>query len=432
LRAQAARTTSDVLRNGRSLKAALAEALPAIADPRDRALLEAICFAVLRHRRRYEFVLSTWMDRGLRGRDAEVHALLLCGLAQLDALKLAPHAALAATAEAARVLGRTQMVGLVNALLRRAVREPWPVSDDLAVTSSHPDWLVAALQRDWPEDWQAVLEANNTPPPLWLAVNPRLGTREDYLALLVADGLGADAPAAPALALLLDAPAVPERLPGWRAGRVWVQDGAAQLAVEALDAGPAMRVLDACAAPGGKCAQLAARADVAAGGEVVAVDIDARRLRRVGENLDRLQLASHAVQLVVGDATRPSEWHDGNAFDAILLDAPCTATGIVRRQPDIKWHRRADDVATLAGLQSALLDALWALLRPGGRLLYSTCSVLPAENAEQVAGFLARTPDARALPLDARFGRVAGDGRQRLPGEDGMDGFFYALLARAD
>ena len=171
---------------------------------------------------------------------------------------------------------------------------------------------------------------------------------------------------------------------------------------------------------------------MAAGGEVVAVDIDARRLRRVGENLDRLQLASHAVQLVVGDATRPSEWHDGNAFDAILLDAPCSATGIVRRQPDIKWHRRADDVATLATLQSALLDALWTLLRPGGRLLYSTCSVLPAENAEQVAAFLARTPDAQAVPLDARYGRASGDGRQRLPGEDGMDGFFYALLARAD
>jgi 16S rRNA (cytosine967-C5)-methyltransferase len=427
LRALAARTVHAVLGEGRSLKAALADVLPTIADPRDRALLEAICFAVLRHRRRYEFVLRTWMERGLRGRDGEVQALLLCGLAQLDALQLAPHAALAATAEAARVLGRAQMVGLVNALLRRAVREPWPVSDDPGTQASHPDWLVAALQRDWPDDWPAILAANNAPPPLWLAVNPRLGTRQDYARLLADDGLAAAAPDAPALGLWLDAPAVPQRLPGWQDGRVWVQDGAAQLAAEALDAGPAMRVLDACAAPGGKCAQLAAALDPARG-VVIAVDVDARRLRRVGENLARLQLASPAVRLVVGDATQPADWHDGEPFDAILVDAPCSATGIVRRQPDIKWHRRASDVDALAQLQSAMLDALWPLLRPGGKLAYGTCSVLRAENQGQVAAFLARHADARALPLDARFGRVAGDGRQRLPGEQGMDGFFYALL----
>lgn len=433
VRALAARTVHVVLHEGRSLKAALAEVLPTVADPRDRALLEAICFAVLRHRRRYEFVLRAWMERGLRGRDGEVQSLLLCGLAQLDALQLAPHAALAATAEAARLLGRTQMVGLVNALLRRATREPWPASDDEATQASHPDWLVAALQRDWPDDWRAILEANNAPPPLWLAVNPRQGTRADYLALLAADGLAADAPDAPALGLCLDAPAVPERLPGWRVGRAWVQDGAAQLAVEALGATPAMHVLDACAAPGGKCAQLAAQLPPdAMQGALVAVDNDPRRLRRVGENLARLKLDSPAVALVAGDATRPGEWHDGNAFDAILLDAPCSATGIVRRQPDIKWHRRASDVEPLVALQAAMLDALWPLLAPGGRLLYGTCSVLHAENRDQVVAFLARQPDARALPLDARFGRVAGDGRQRLPGEQGMDGFFYALLHKPD
>ncbi len=429
LRAQAAHSLHVVLVEGRSLKAELANVLPGIADPRDRALLEAICFAVLRHRRRYEFVLDQWLAHGLRGRDAIVHALLLAGLAQLDALKLSPHAAVGATAEAARTLGRANHVGLVNALLRRASREPWPASEDPAVALSHPDWLLAALQRDWPDDWAAIAEANNHAAPLWLAVNATLGTREDYLQLLRDDGLDAEAPDAPALGLRLDAPAVPDRLPGWRAGRAWVQDGAAQLAVEALDAAPDATVLDACAAPGGKCAQLAAR--LGPNGALLAVDLEPRRLRRVADNLARLGLASPRVVLLAGDATRPGDWlAPADQFDAILLDAPCSSTGIVRRQPDIKWHRRADDIPALVATQAAMLDALWPRLKPGGALLYATCSVLQAENAGQVGAFLARQADAQAQPLDARFGRASGAGRQRLPGEQGMDGFFYALLRK--
>ena len=429
LRAQAAHSLHAVLVEGRSLKAELANVLPGIADPRDRALLEAICFAVLRHRRRYEFVLEQWLARGLRGRDAIVHALLLAGLAQLDALKLSAHAAVAATAEATRALGRASHVGLVNALLRRASREAWPASPDPAINLSHPDWLLAQLQRDWPDDWAAIADANNHAAPLWLAVNPLLGTRTDYLQLLRGDGLDADAPDAPALGLRLDAPAVPDRLPGWRAGRAWVQDGAAQLAVEALDAAPDATVLDACAAPGGKCAQLAAR--LGPKGALLAVDLEPRRLRRVADNLARLGLGSPRVVLQAGDATRPGDWlAPTDRFDAILLDAPCSSTGIVRRQPDIKWHRRADDLAALVAAQAAMLDALWPRLKPGGKLLYSTCSVLQSENALQVDAFLARQPDAEAQPLDARFGRASGAGRQRLPGEQGMDGFFYALLCK--
>ncbi len=430
LRAQAAHSVHAVLVEGRSLKAELSQVLPGIADPRDRALLEAICFAVLRHRRRYDFVLDQWLARGLRGRDALVHSLLQCGLAQLDALKLSPHAAVGATAEAARAMGSANHVGLVNAILRRASREPLPTSSEPAVLLSHPDWLLDALQTDWPDDWQAIAAANNTPAPLWLAVNPRGGSRDDYLQLLRADGLDADAPQAPALGLRLDSPAVPERLPGWHDGRLWIQDGAAQLAVDALAADPGMTVLDACAAPGGKCAQLASR--LGPGGAVLAVDLEARRLRRVQDNLTRLRLSAPNVVLLEGDATQPDAWlAPGDLFDAILLDAPCSSTGIVRRQPDIKWHRRPDDVAALVATQAALLDALWPRLRPGGRMLYATCSVLQDENARQVDAFLARQPDARAAPLDARFGRVSGAGRQRLPGEQGMDGFFYALLAKS-
>ncbi len=429
LRAQAARSLAAVLAQGRSLKAELAQVLPGIADPRDRALLEAICFGTLRHYRRYEFVLDSWMQRPLRERDVEVHCLLLAGLAQIDALKLSPHAAVGATAEAARVLGRTAQVGLVNALLRRAQREAWPESEQRAVRHSHPDWLLARLEAQWPEDCEAILQANNVPAPMWLCVNPRLGTREDTLLRLRAAGIDAE-PGPPAHSLRLATPQAPESLPGWHEGALWVQDGAAQLAVEALAPAPGAAVLDACAAPGGKCAQLAAA--LGAGGSLLAVDIDARRMRQVAAALERLQLQSPQLQLLAGDATQPESFAGERRFDAILLDAPCSATGIIRRQPDIKWHRRADDVGRLVELQARLLDALWPRLAPGGRLLYATCSLLHEENALQLDAFLARTPQARALPLDARYGRASGAGRQRLPGEEGMDGFFYGLLGRDD
>ena len=430
LRALAATSLLAVLGEGRSLKAVLAQALPSIQDPRDRALLEAICFAALRHRRRYEFALEAWMDRPLRDRDDNIHCLLLCGLAQLDALGLDAHAAVAATAEAARELGRPNHVGLVNALLRRATREALPASPEPAIALSYPDWLVARLQQDWPESLKAILAAGNVPAPLWIAVNPRVGTRAAYAARLREAGIEPVLPEAPADALRIEARGSPDTLPGWDEGALWVQDGSAQLAVEALAAAADVRVLDACAAPGGKAAQLAAR--LGANGSLLAVDINARRLRRVGESLKRLGLASPAVRLLAADAGDPDALADEPPFDAILVDAPCSATGIIRRQPDIKWHRREDDIATLAAQQARLLDALWPRLAVGGRLLYATCSILREENQAQVEAFLARTPDARAVALDPRFGHDAGPGRQRLPGEDGMDGFFYAVLVKAD
>jgi 16S rRNA (cytosine967-C5)-methyltransferase len=428
LRALAARSLVAVLAEGRSLKAELAEVLPQIVDVRDRALFEAICFAVLRHRRRYDFVLSQWLARPLRERDYIVHCLLLCGLAQLDELKLSAHAAVAATAEAARDVGRTAMVGLINALLRRATREPLPVSPALAVQTSHPDWLVEALAADWPQDLEGILAGNNLPAPLWLRVNDKQVSRADYLRLLVQAGGEALAPEFPAQALRIDARLSPESLPGWRAGSVLVQDAAAQLAVDALSLRADEQVLDACAAPGGKCAQIAGI--VGEQGSLLALDVDERRLRKVRSTLKRLHLETPNIVLQAADAMRPGFWAEGRSFDAILLDAPCSATGIIRRQPDVKWHRRAEDIPALVAQQAQMLDALWSVLKPGGRLLYATCSILKAENESQVAAFLQRTPDAVARPLDARFGRTSGAGRQRLPGEDGMDGFFYAVLGK--
>ena len=428
LRALAARSLVAVLVEGRSLKAELAEVLPQIADPRDRALFEAICFAVLRHRRRYDHALSQWLARPLRDRDYIVHCLLLSGIAQLDELKLSAHAAVGATAEAARDLGRAPMVGLINALLRRATREPLPTSTVRGVQTSHPDWLVEALADDWPEDIDAILTNNNLPAPLWLRVNDKQISRDAYLKLLQNAGGAATAPGYPGQALRIDGHLPPESLPGWRAGSVLVQDGAAQLAVEALALQAHEQVLDACAAPGGKCAQIASL--IGEQGSLLALDVDERRLRKVRATLKRLQLESPNIVLKVADAMRPGFWADGQTFDAILLDAPCSATGIIRRQPDVKWHRRPEDLSALVAQQAQMLGALWTVLKPGGRLLYATCSILKDENERQVAAFLRQTTDAQARELGARYGRISGAGRQRLPGEDGMDGFFYALLSK--
>lgn len=428
LRAEAARVLAAVLFDGRSLKAVLADALQQIPDSRDRALLEAICFSALRHHRRYEFAISQWLAKPLGARDASVHALLLVGLAQIDALQLPAHAAVASTAEAARLLGRTGLVGLVNAVLRKALREGLPNSDNLAIQTSHPDWLIDQLKRDWPDQFEEIFRANNQVAPLWLRVNTAVMTRENLHAQLQAQSLAVHMPDFPAGALVMEDRVSPTQLPGWQQGAFAVQDGAAQLAVTALAPQAGERVLDACAAPGGKTAQIAAELD---NGELVALDNDARRLRKVSETLQRFHLMTSRVQLHVADATDTTPWWDGRAFDAILLDAPCSATGIIRRQPDIKWNRRADDIPALAALQSRLLDALWPTLKPGGRFLYATCSILKEENAHQIAAFMARTADAHMLSLDQRFGQVSGAGRQRLPGEDGMDGFFYALMGKS-
>jgi 16S rRNA (cytosine967-C5)-methyltransferase len=431
LRAEAARVLVAVLDDGRSLKAVLSAALPKIPDPRDRGLLEAIVFAALRHERRYAFVLSRWLARPLplgSAKDRAVARLLLVGLAQLDALKLAPHAAVGATVDAVKLLGREGLAGLFNAVLRKATREPWPVSDSRAVRASHPDWLLKRFETDWPERVDALLEANNAEAPLWLRANAPRFTREALMARFAEAGIAAE----PGLArdsLRLVERVNPATLPGFDEGAFHVQDLAAQLAVEALAPARGARVLDACAAPGGKTIGLLSA--VGDGGEVLALDVDAKRLERVRALVDALGPSGARFESSAADAAEVARWYDGRAFDAILLDAPCSATGILRRQPDIKAHRREADVAALVATQARLLDALFPLLVPGGVLLYATCSTLRAENDAQIRDFLARTPDARLEPLDPRFGFDTGAGSQRFPGDDGGDGFFYSRISRS-
>ena len=420
-RMTAVRILDAVAHRGRSLKAEFANALPALPDPRDRALAEAIVFAALRNRARYDTAVAAWMPRPPGRRDGELRALLWAGLAQLDALGLPAHAAVDATVDAARELGRAHQAGLVNALLRRALREPLPAAD---AGAEWPGWLAMRLRRDWPEDIDAIFAESAKPAPMWLRINRRRVSRDDYAQRLRDAGIEAVDDDGLADGLRLERAIPVAELPGFGMGDVSVQDGSAQAVVDALALPRGVRVLDACAAPGGKAAHLAERDPSL---HIVALDADARRVRRMQETFERLGLD---IESRVADATDPTAWEQATAFDAILLDAPCSATGIVRRQPDVLLHRRESDLAALTELQARLLDALWPALAPGGVLLYATCSILSEENSRQIHGFLDRRADAALEPLDARFGRDTGFGSQRLPGEGGMDGFFYARLRK--
>jgi 16S rRNA (cytosine967-C5)-methyltransferase len=424
VRASAAHVVTQVLTAGRSLKAELSVVRAEFSDSRDKAFLEAMCLAVIRHRRSLEYALSKFMQKSVQRQDPLLHSLLLVGLAQLHLLNMSEHAAVSASVDAARLLGKHTRAGMLNAVLRRSLREGLTVSADFAINSNHPDWLLKQLQLDWPEDWQAIVQANNEQAPLWIRVNATKITRQDYAAMLDLEGLAYSAPAFAEQAICLEQSIAPMRLPGWQEGLLTVQDVSAQLAGEALMLKPGMVVLDMCAAPGGKSAQLA-QTPVE---KLVLLDVYENRLQKIYELFERLQLSTNHVQFVSCDASMPLPNELPQLYDAILLDAPCSATGIIRRQPDVKWHRRPKDIDQLNTLQWRLLKNAWCHLKPGGHLLYSTCSVLKAENSALLDSFLKQNPDAVAKPLDERFGRVSGIGRQRLPGEDGGDGFFYAML----
>lgn len=426
LRATAARTVDAVVNRGRSLDHALAAAT---VEAGDRPLLWAICYGVLRRHYRLSATIEALLDRPVKPRDRIIESLLAIGLYQLTDSRVPPHAGVSLTVEATRVLGRPQYAGLVNACLRTFQRRP-PALDTKSsdeVRFDHPAWLIDRLREAWPLDWQDILAANNEQAPMWLRVNPRVSGTAEYLAELGGEGHllpGFDQ------AIRLSSPRPVAELPGFDRGHVSVQDAAAQLAAPWLLAGGGQRILDACAAPGGKTAQLSELSPP--GAALTAVDLDPDRLDVARENLARLGLSA---RLVAGDAAEPGDWWDGNPFDRILLDAPCSATGVIRRHPDIRVLRRAADIDALAARQRRLLGALWPLLAPGGRLLYVTCSVLPAENERVICDFLAATGDAAedsVLPnyniRDLMYPRARG--LQILPGRGDLDGFYYACLTK--
>ena len=428
LRTEAAKALARVVFDGISLRAALAQSTPKFADPRDRALLSASLFEAARWWLRLDAALAELLEKPLPPKARDVRALLVLGLAQIDVLDMPDYAVVASCVDAARSLGHANYAGLVNALLRRFGREraalDAKLDGDIATRTAHPRWLIDALRGDWPDDLEAILDANNREAPLTLRVNRRRADRASMLQRLAAAGVSSKPHDDLADAIVLDESTDVTRLPGYVEGLFSVQDGAAQRVAEVLDLRDGLRVLDACAAPGGKAAHMLERAEV----DLVALDRDGARLPRIAENLARLGLRADIRE---GDAGMPAPWWDGRPFDRILLDAPCSATGIVRRQPDVKLHRRAADIAPFAAIQKRLLEALWPLLGPGGRLVYATCSVLRAENEAVLADFRADRADAHRVDVPAAFGRAAGDGRQNLPGMGGMDGFFYAIVEKA-
>ncbi len=426
-RAIAVTILTRVAHDGQSLSSLIPHALEPL-PPERRPLAQELCYGTLRWWPRLEWLLARLLDKPLKAKEADVHALLLLGLYQLSYMDIPPHAAVSETVAVTALLKKEWARGLVNAVLRRFQRErdelEQALAADEAASNAHPAWLLSELQQSWPKQWQAIVAANNARPPMTLRVNRARQSRDDYLTMLTEVAVDAHPSAHAPDALTLERPVTVDQLPGFADGLVSVQDAAAQLAAPLLDAKSGMRVLDACAAPGGKTGHLL---ELCPDLDLYALDIEERRLERVAENLARLGVSA---KLLAADAAEPAAWWDGQPFDRILLDAPCSASGVIRRHPDIKLLRRVEDIDQLVQLQGSILDALWPLLRPGGILVYATCSVLPRENGEQLANFLARQEDAVNLPLDQTWGQSTAIGRQILPGQDGMDGFYYACIGK--
>jgi len=427
-RALAAQALAEVALRGASQRDATERYAPRLPDPRDRALFTALVSDGARWWLRFDAALDRLLEKPLRQKEPAVHALLVLGLVQLEILQLPDYAAVAATVQAARELQRPRMAGLVNAILRRWQRERTELLAALdakpQTRHAHPAWLAKAIARDWPQQADAVMAADNVEPPLMLRANRRRSTREALLESLRAAGYTADPHPWLADGIVLPHSADVTRMPGFAEGHFAVQDGAAQAAADLAEVREGQRVLDACAAPGGKACHLLERATL----ELIALESDAGRARRISQNLDRLGLAA---ELVIGDAGQPDTWWDGRPFDRILIDAPCSATGVLRRRPDVRLHRRDSDIAALAAQQSRILQALWPLLAPGGRLVYVTCSLLKAENEAVVSALLASQPEARASAFALPTGQAATVGWQILPGDGDLDGMYYAVLERA-
>lgn len=398
------------VRAGRSLSDALAglEAGSAL-----RAAVQDLAYGTLRNLGLLDALLAELLRKPVK---PALHALLLAALYQLRARPRTSHTTVDQTVRAVSRL-EPAAKGLANAVLRNYLREADALVARCQSDTAHysyPQWWIERVRSAWPQQWESVLNAGNLHPPMTLRVNRRRLTAEQYLARLGERGLAGEVIGAQAI--VLERPVPIESLPGFGAGEVSVQDAGAQLAAPLLDVSPGMRVLDACAAPGGKAGHILELADC----ELTALDNDPARVPRISDNLTRL---GFSARVVCADCCSPASWSDGGLFDRILLDAPCTASGVVKRHPDIKWLRRESDIAALAAVQGRMLDALWQQLAPGGRLLYATCSVFPQENAQTIESFLARSAGARRLPLaELEAGQLLPDARH--------DGFFYALLER--
>ncbi len=427
LRLVATAVLVKVVKDGQSLTVALEKAFETVEDSKERAFIQALCFGVIRQYHRLDFILQQLLSKSLRNKDTDIKMLLLIGLYQLQYMRVKSHAAVSETVSAANK--KRWAKSLINGVLRHYIRDQQSLEQaadkDRLACCSHPEWLVNKIESDWPEQAKGLLIENNKQAPMALRVNLAQTTRAAYLQLLTDNKISANSVSFCPTAIVLEQPVAVEKLPRFNEGWVSVQDTAAQLAAQLLDVQAGQSVLDLCAAPGGKTAAiLEGQADSIS---MLAVDIDQIRLARVNENLQRLKLQA---KVIVGDAAKPSEWVQGQIFDRILVDAPCSALGVIRRHPDIKVLRRETDISALQTIQQQILNAAWELLAPDGILLYATCSILKQENESQVEAFLNTHKDASEVIIEGGWGIKRGVGRQVLTGDSAMDGFYYAKLIK--
>ncbi|GLS24582.1 16S rRNA (cytosine(967)-C(5))-methyltransferase RsmB [Marinibactrum halimedae] len=453
VRVQAAQVIARLNTHQETLAQTLPQALDKVAE-RDRALLQELCFGTLRWYPRLKQVYLQLIETPLKAKEADIEALIFLGLYQLIYTRIPDHAALSATVDATKALKKPWASKLINAVLRRFQRE----SEALLATAdtselgrtAHPKWLLKAINQHWPNYRDQIIEANNAHPPFTLRVNTEVNTREQYRSALNQAGIEHEPCTFSTEGITLNSATSVDNLPGFREGHCSIQDEAAQLAAHLLQPQAGDRILDACCAPGGKTGHiLEIQPDIH---QLVALDISEKRLQQVTENLERLRYGQHEsagakektetnrIQLAIGDASQPDTWTDlehqnlnlqqTHVFDRILIDAPCSATGVIRRHPDIKQLRIVNDIKTLADLQLSILNGLWPLLKPGGILVYATCSIMPTENSDNIARFLAMHTDATDVALAGPWGIAQPHGRQLLPHVSGHDGFYYCVLMK--
>ena len=423
--------------NGQSLSAVQPHTTDVLDDSRDRGLANELVNGVLRWRWQLEYFISCLLQKPLKAKDVDVQLVLLMALYEMIECRTPDYAVINESVELVRKSGKKWAAGLVNAVLRNFTREKEKLIasiDDDSVSFSHPQWLVDKIKADWPDHWRQILEANNQRPAFWLRINQLQYSVTQYMDLLTEQGIEFDAAASGAWqsvaqhALKLSHGIDVRLLPGFAEGALSVQDVGAQLIAEILDVGESHRVLDLCAAPGGKTCHILERYRTLDG--LVAVELDESRMLRVSENLQRLKLGSRA-ELIVADVRKSEQWwHSGDQFDRILIDAPCSASGVIRRHPDIKTLRRDTDIEPLIKLQSEILMSAWPMLKPGGELLYITCSIFRDENQNQIKTFLAKNADAGEIKIEVNWGEACEYGRQLLPGERDADGFYFCRLKK--
>ena len=425
----ALRVLQAVIKQGRSLSAVLPEQAARLTRPQEAPQVQVLCYGVLRSYFSLKATSTGFLKKPLKAKDFDVELAVLLGLYQIQYMHIPDYAVVKETVDLARQLRKPWAKGLINGVLREFLRQDKDArlndAEDLEAQWDHPLWFIHAVKKSWPTQWTAILNENNKQAPMTLRVNLARQSRAAYLARLSENGVTAFAGQFAESAVQLEHACAVESLPGFQQGDVSVQDEGAQLAAALMGLEPGLRVLDACCAPGGKTSHML---ESVSGLEMIAIDKEQVRLQRVEENLLRLGLQA---ELKACDAAQTSDWWDGVPFDRILLDVPCTATGVIRRHPDIKLLRRESDVSTTLKQQRQLLDALWPLLKPGGRLVYATCSILEEENADQMTRFIQEQGDQLHVPaLDVAWGQRMRYGRQTLPGEAGMDGFYYAVLEK--